>query len=262
LENYGSHFSNGWNPLRNAAHRDGSPYPFAEISVHLRLNFSAPARVHPAEAETPNVYLDFLQVEEVLEQFFAVLGEDRFGVELNAVHRMFGVLNAHNFAFGSFRRNLQAGWQAFARSIERARQPFEDALSFMEHRRGFAVHQALRADDLAAVDFADRLMAEADAEQRNTRAKFANDIAGNSSLARRAGAGADQYLFGVERNRLLDGDLIVAENFHLRTELAKVLHEVVGERIVVIDDQNHCILSQRRKDAKFQRPFTTRVISN
>ena len=55
-----------------------------------------------------------LQIEEVLEELLAVFGEDGFGMELNAVHRIFGVHKSHDFAFGGFRRDFQTGRQAFA----------------------------------------------------------------------------------------------------------------------------------------------------
>ena len=37
-------------------------------------------------------------------------------------------------------------------------------------------------------------------------------------------------------------DLIIAAHFNLRAQFADVLDEVVGERIVVIEDENHAVL--------------------
>ena len=37
----------------------------------------------------------------------------------------------------------------------------------------------------------------------------------------------------------LDGDRVVAVDAHVLAELAEVLHEVVGERVVVVDHQHH-----------------------
>jgi hypothetical protein len=38
---------------------------------------------------------------------------------------------------------------------------------------------------------------------------------------------------------LADGDLVIAFYPQLRPQLAKILDEIVGERIVVIDDEEH-----------------------
>jgi hypothetical protein len=37
----------------------------------------------------------------------------------------------------------------------------------------------------------------------------------------------------------LRSDLIVAADFHLRAQFAQHLHQVVGERIVIVEDKNH-----------------------
>jgi len=42
-----------------------------------------------------------------------------------------------------------------------------------------------------------------------------------------------------ERGDVGGRDLVVANDAHLLAELAEVLHEVVGERIVVVDDEQH-----------------------
>jgi hypothetical protein len=52
-------------------------------------------------------------------------------------------------------------------------KPLEDADILVMDRRHLAVHQLLGVDDLAAEGFADRLVAEADAEQRNLAGEFA-----------------------------------------------------------------------------------------
>ena len=53
------------------------------------------------------------------------------------------------------------------------------------------------------------------------------------------GPGEITICAGAERLDLLERDLVVAEHHHLLLELAEVLHEVVGERIVVVDHQQH-----------------------
>jgi hypothetical protein len=43
----------------------------------------------------------------------------------------------------------------------------------------------------------------------------------------------------AQRGDLVDRDLVVADDAHLLAELAEILHEVVGEGIVVVDHQQH-----------------------
>jgi hypothetical protein len=54
-----------------------------------------------------------------------------------------------------------------------------------------------------------------------------------------AGAGRQHDRRGVHRHRLLHVDFVVAAHHHLRAELAEVVDEVVGEAVVVVDQQQH-----------------------
>ena len=56
-------------------------------------------------------------------------------------------------------------------------------------------------------------------------------------LVRRARPGRDHEAVGCEFGDLLNCDLVVAEHAHVLAQLAEVLHEVVGERIIVVDHQ-------------------------
>src|SRR5207247_4921557 len=44
---------------------------------------------------------------------------------------------------------------------------------------------------------------------------------------------------GIHRLQLLHRDLVVPAHGHLRAQRAQVLHQVVGEGIVVVDDRDH-----------------------
>jgi hypothetical protein len=46
-------------------------------------------------------------------------------------------------------------------------------------------------------------------------------------------------IWAGEGGDLLDADLVVAEHPHVGAELAEILHEVVGEAVVVVDHQQH-----------------------
>ena len=55
----------------------------------------------------------------------------------------------------------------------------------------------------------------------------------------RPGPGEITIRSGLQRRDLVDRDGVVAHDLHVGAELAEVLHEVVGERIVVVDDADH-----------------------
>jgi hypothetical protein len=111
------------------------------------------------------------------------------------------------------------------------------------HRRHLAVHQLLRMDDAAAESLADRLMAEADAEQGNPAGKLANRRQRDACLCWRAGARRNDQEGRLEaRSRHADG--VVAEHPDFLSQFAKVLYEVVGKGVVIVDHEQHilCIL--------------------
>ena len=101
------------------------------------------------------------------------------------------------------------------------------------------MHDLGGAHDLTAVDLADALMAEADAEdrqpprRRSTRSRRwrcprssggpdPGDISRSARLRRRVGR----------------GDRVIADDDRIGAELAEVLHEVVDEAVVVVDDDD------------------------
>ncbi len=52
------------------------------------------------------------------------------------------------------------------------------------------------------------------------------------------GPGETTTRSGCAREQLVDGGLVVAHDVELGAELAEVLHEVVRERVVVVDHQD------------------------
>ena len=112
----------------------------------------------------------------------------------------------------------------------------------MGDRAGFAVHQVAGADDLAAEGLADGLMAEADSQDRRLAGHAADQRNQNAGLAGRAGARREQDALGPERLDLIDGQLVVAIDLDLRAQLTQVLDKVVGEGIVVVEDEDHYVV--------------------
>ena len=116
------------------------------------------------------------------------------------------------------------------------------------------MHESWRADDIATIHLADALVSEADAQNRGCRSKVFDHGAGDTGFVRRAGARRNTDARGLERLDFLQGHDIVANDFHFCTELAKVLHEVVGEGIVVVDDEQHGLSGMMREFEREQWP--------
>ena len=88
-----------------------------------------------------------------------------------------------------------------AHDFHRRRQAGEHAGSVVADLRRLAVHDAIGADDVAAVRFADRLMAEADAEDRDRASPAADDVDGDAGFLRRARPGREHDRRRRQRRR-------------------------------------------------------------
>lgn len=107
------------------------------------------------------------------------------------------------------------------------------------------MHQAGRAHDLSAVDLADGLVSETDAKNRTDTGEGLDDVAGHASLGRRAGTRRDHHAVGLQREGLLDRNLVVAKDTLFHAQLAEILDQVERERVIVVDDQEHAAESTR-----------------
>ena len=101
------------------------------------------------------------------------------------------------------------------------------------------MHDLARTHDAPAEGLADALVPEADAENRNAPGEAPDHLERDAGLVRRARPGRDHDLRGRERLDGVERDLVVAHDVHPGAQLAEVLHEVVGEGIVVVDHQYH-----------------------
>ena len=171
-------------------------------------------------------------VQEVLEQVVTAFGQDGFGVELHALDGQRLVADAHDFAVVGPRGDVEAVGQRLAldgqRMVtgagQRVGQALEDADILVVHRRNLTVHQLLGMHDPAAEGLADRLVAEADAEQRNLAGEFADRRPRNAGLGRGAGAGRNDQIVGLEAGNVGDGDSVVAVNLHRLPQFLSLIH--------------------------------------
>src|SRR6185503_1826527 len=107
----------------------------------------------------------------------------------------------------------------------------------VSYGRGFAVHQPRRPHDGATEDLDDRLVAETDAEHRNAAREALDHAHRDTGVRRRAGSGRDAQVRRLDRLGLLDADAIVAVHPHVGAEHEECLHQVVGEGVVVVDQE-------------------------
>ena len=115
----------------------------------------------------------------------------------------------------------------------------EDGLAVVRDAAGFAVHELRGADDVASEGCADGLVAEADSEDGPLAGEALNERDENAGVLRRAGAGREHEPLGREGFDLVDRELIVAADDHFGAEFAHVLHQVVGEGVVVVENKDH-----------------------
>src|SRR6202161_3916771 len=134
-------------------------------------------------------------LKEIPQEQMAMLGSDAFRMKLHAVNRKPLVGKSHDQSVVGIRSRSELGRQAFAlnhermitrgfeRRIDAAKNPAAVVTDFGK----LAVDRPGRAHDLAAKRLADRLVAEADAENRNVAAGSLDEIEANAGLFRRAG---------------------------------------------------------------------------
>src|SRR2546430_8447331 len=106
-----------------------------------------------------------------------------------------------------------------ARRGQGALQTLEDTVPAVRHLRELAVHDPRRADDPAAERLPDRLMAEANAEDRDLTREALNERHADASLRRRAGPGRDDNFLRLPGGDLFESQRIVAIHPHVRAKL-------------------------------------------
>src|SRR6185369_10545450 len=143
--------------------------------------------------------------------------------------------------------NLKIGGEALvehdervvARGLEALGQRLEDATVVVLDARRLAVHLLRRPRHRSPERLADGLMAEADAEDRGGLVKAMDEGEGDAGAVRSSRAGGDHDTFGGEARDLLHGDPVVADHPHGRAQLTQILDQVVGEGIVVVENEDH-----------------------
>src|SRR3569623_1116998 len=201
--------------------------------------------------------------QKVFEQRMSVLSEDRLRMKLHPLHRVVAMAHAHDLvtlaAFvlrprGHFQAMRQRGLlddeRMITRRLERFGPPLANPPIGMVEGRGLAAHHLTRVHYSAAEGLTDTLVAETHAKQRNFSGITADDVERHARLVGRTWARRDHDMVGSEAPDLIDADLIIAVHAHIGAELAQILHQVVGERIIIVDHQQHDIIPPARSSCR------------
>ncbi len=191
-------------------------------------------------------------IEEVREDLGSLGGEHALGMELHAEDRQRLVLQTHDETVGSARGDAQRlghGRGVDAQRVvssggERRVDSGEEAAAVVVDLVRLAVHRLRRPAHLASVDLRDALVAEAHAEHRHAgRGRGSDHVARDARVIGRSGTGRDDDAAWLQRERVLGSDRVVAPDLDLATERGEQLHKVVGERVVVVDHEDHEVTS-------------------
>src|SRR5215207_11658289 len=101
------------------------------------------------------------------------------------------------------------------------------------------MHEAIGSHNLTTINLTDALMAKTDAQYRPKWSEARDYITADAGLIWRARSRRDDDPLRDHPLDLIKRHLIISVNDNLCPKFAKVLNEVVSERIVVIDDQKH-----------------------
>ena len=103
------------------------------------------------------------------------------------------------------------------------------------------MHEALRTHDLPAERLAERLMAQTHAEDRQFVHEVADHRNAHARIGRRSRSRGDDDPARAEALDLLDRHLVVATHLRHRSQLSHILDQVVGERVVIVENEDHAL---------------------
>ncbi len=101
------------------------------------------------------------------------------------------------------------------------------------------MHQLRCTHDVRSVHVTDRLVTEAHTEQwRPDRGEHLDRLADDAARLRPTGPRRQQHRVGLQCHGVVDRELIVADHDRIGTQLTEVLHQVVDEAVVTVDDEH------------------------
>ena len=121
------------------------------------------------------------------------------------------------------------------------RQAREESSTIVKNLRRLAVNWLIVSLDCHAVRITDRLMTEADTKNWNLAAKKTDEICTDAAFFGRTRTRRNHQPLWIQRTRFIACDRIIANHMdrHRTIEHAEGLHEIPGERVVVVDEEQH-----------------------
>ena len=183
--------------------------------------------------------------EEVGQQLVAVGAADRLGMELHAPQRQVAVAHAHHDAVVGPRQLLEVvrkrrdRQRVVAHDVERRGNAREEVDALVPDGRDAPVHGLGRAAHLAAEELAEALVAEAHAEHRQTAVE--DDAGAHTEVAVSVGptrSGRDDGGIELVESEVGPRGVVPDNGRRMPAHLADQLVEVVGERVVVVDEDH------------------------
>src|SRR5215207_6149821 len=101
------------------------------------------------------------------------------------------------------------------------------------------MHRPPCSHNVGAIRRTDRLVSKADAEQRRRDAEAPYHIDRDPRFRRRARAWRDDDVGGRKPLDLLQRDRVIPPDERRATEFANIPGEVIDERVVVVDEEDH-----------------------
>src|SRR4051812_40626347 len=111
----------------------------------------------------------------------------------------------------------------------------------MRYFAGLAMHQVWCANHRSPKRLAYSLMPQANSKHRNLSSEMVNQVYADASFPRCAWSRGNKDPLRPHGFNFGHGHLIIATHFNLSPQLAEILHQVVGEGVVVVQDENHAL---------------------
>ena len=168
-------------------------------------------------------------------------------MELDAFDFVAAVAEAHDDAVVGFSGNDEFAGQGFslddqgmvARGREGIRELAENIFVVVMDLARLAVKKFRGTDDFAAERGANGLVAETDPQNGELPSKTLDQFHGNTGFLGSTRTGGNYDAFGLAADNFFDRNFVVAMDFDLATQFAEILREVVSERVVVVEKQDH-----------------------
>src|SRR3954467_9084345 len=112
----------------------------------------------------------------------------------------------------------------------------------MNGQRGLAVHETVGSHNTAAKRFSYGLVAQADAEQGYASRRGADEGNGDACFTWGTRTGRDHDGGRLQGQYLCHRQSVVAIDHRIGAQLTGVLDQVIGEAVVIVEDEEHALL--------------------